>query len=352
MGGWDAPLRLRRLALWRHGRISEARPVASVSVRIECQSEMDLTAAPKGREARAARVAIVVTCFDDGATLGETIASIRDGAARAELVIVNDGSTDARTLAVLAELERLGVRVVHQPNQGQARAAMAGVEATSAPYVMRFDADDLLQPDAVEALADELDAAPQAAAAWGDVETTGLTSFRIPGIPALDPWLVTYTNCITGSGTLVRRSALTSVGGWQLREGFEDWDLWMSLADAGFTGVCVPRVVFRYRRDHGGQLTGWLDETDRHYRELRRRHERLFAKRPQSRRESTAPLILKGLVPLTEIVPRMSRLTRINLCELYTRLFWGGGLRATAPMVRQAAALRLRRRYFRRYGRA
>ena len=289
------------------------------------------------------RVAVVVTCFNDGETLGAAVASILDGAPEAELVIVDDGSTDAKTLALLSELdEQRGIPVIRQPNQGQARAAMAGLEASVAPYVMRFDADDLLEGGAVDALADALDETPHAAAAWGDVFTTGLTSFRIPGALALDPWLITYTNCITGSGSLFRRTALTAVGGWQLREGFEDWDLWMALADAAYEGVYVPRLVFQYRRDETGQLATWLSDTARHYNELRRRHERLFSRRSQNRRGSAAPLLLKLLVPMTEFLP-VSRLTRINLCELFTRLVWGGGLRATLPMIQQGTAIRLRR---------
>ncbi len=253
--------------------------------------------------ASGARVAVIVTCFNDGATLAQTVATIPDSGSAVELVIVNDGSTDAQTLSVLSDLEREGVHVLHQSNEGQARAAMVGADQTSAPYVMRFDADDLLEPGAVESLADALDHSPKAAAARGDVATTGLTTFRIPGIPALDPWLVTYTNCITGSGCLFRRSALTAVGGWQLREGFEDWDLWMSLADSALEGVYVPRVIFRYRRDEGGQLAAWLGDTAEHYSELRRRHEHLFSGRSQNRRRSPAPRLLKLLVPLTELLP-------------------------------------------------
>ncbi|MFL5915900.1 MAG: glycosyltransferase [Gaiellaceae bacterium] len=299
--------------------------------------------------AASCRVAIIVTCFNDGETLGEAVASIRASAAHAELIIVDDGSTDPPTLDLLSQLERGGVEILRQTNQGQAKAAMAGVAATSAPYVMRFDADDLLEPGATDALADALDGVPDRAAAWGDVATTGLTTFCIPGVPELDPWLVTYTNCITGSGTLFRRSALTEVGGWQLREGYEDWDLWMSLAEAGFRGVHVPRVVFSYRRDECGQLATWLGDTERYYGQLRKRHERLFSMRSRMRRESTAPLLLKLLVLITEVIPGLSRLMRINLCELLMRLLWGGGLRGTAPMIWQATGLRLRRKFFRRH---
>jgi glycosyltransferase involved in cell wall biosynthesis len=284
-----------------------------------------------------------VTCHDDGATLGETMASIGTEP-DIELVLVDDGSTDAATLRLLDQLERAGVRVIRQENQGQAAAGMTGVRASSAPYVMRFDADDLLEPGAVAALADALDAAPEAVAAWGDVQTFGSTSFRVPTAPALDPWLVTYVNCMTGSGSLLRRTALAESGGWQLREGFEDWDVWMSLAELGHHGVYVPRVVFRYRRDAGGRLAGWLGKTEEYYEELRRRHRTLFSRRLENRRRSAAPTALTLAVRAVDAMPWLPRLAKIELSEMFTHLFWNGGVRMTAPMVRQGLALRLRRR--------
>jgi hypothetical protein len=219
---------------------------------------------------------------------------------------------------------------------------MAGVEATSAPYVMRFDADDLLEPGAADALADALDREAELAAAWGDMQTFGLTDFRVPGVPALDPWLVTYTNCIPGAGVLFRREALVAVSGWELRDGFEDWDLWMKLAECGHRGVHIQRVTFYYRRDQGGRLMSASERTARYFDELRSRHERLFELRHENRRESAAPQVLKLLVPVTDLIPGVPRLLRMNLCELLIRLFWGGGLHATLPMVRQAATVRLR----------
>src|SRR2546430_8507742 len=70
-------------------------------------------------EVTAAGVAILVACHDDAATIRETIDSLR-GEAGIELVVVDDGSTDPKTLEVLAELERAGIRILHQGNAGPA----------------------------------------------------------------------------------------------------------------------------------------------------------------------------------------------------------------------------------------
>ena len=71
------------------------------------------------------RIAVVVPCFNDGATLRETLASIQEPE-EIELVVVDDVSDDPETLRVLAELEAAGTRVLHQENRGLAAARMAG----------------------------------------------------------------------------------------------------------------------------------------------------------------------------------------------------------------------------------
>jgi GT2 family glycosyltransferase len=161
-------------------------------------------------------------------------------------------------------------------------------------------------------------------------------------VPSLDPWLLTYTNCVPGTGCLVRRSALIEAGGWQLRDGWEDWDLWLALTERGWKGVYVPRVAFHYRRDEEGRHMESLEEAEPNYADLRRRHERLFTSRDINRRASVAPRAVKLAVPIIEELPGLSRLRRIQLCELVTRLFWSGGLRATTTMASQAAVWRLR----------
>jgi glycosyltransferase involved in cell wall biosynthesis len=296
------------------------------------------------------RVAIVVPCYNGGATVGEAVASIRGEPEDVELVVVDDGSTDALTLDLLAELDQQGVRVIHQANQGPSAAAMTGFRATSASLIMRFDSDDVLEPGAVGVLVDALDRKPEAAVAWGDVQTFGVTTFRVPTAPSLDPWLVTYVNCVPGAGCLFRRAALGAAGGWQLRDGFEDWDVWMSFAERGYSGIHVPQVTFRYRRVESGRQVDSVGDTDAHFTALRNRHASLFAKRSENRRRSNAPLGLKLAVRVVEALPWVPRLAKIQLCELFTHLFWNGGLRMSSEMLRQAIVLRLQRSYRGRRG--
>lgn len=244
---------------------------------------------------------MVVPCYDDGVTLPKTLASLR-GQEPHELAIVDDGSTDAGTLELLERLRAEGVLVLRQANKGPAAARMAGVAATHAPYVYPLDADDLVAPGGLTALGDALDRNPGAAAAWGLERTFGLAALEISHPEGLDPWLVTYLN-ESPIAALIRRERLLEAGGWQVRSGYEDWDLWMSMAERGFTCVRVPDLVFLHRL-HGARR--YAENRSRHaaiYEELRWRHPLLFQSRRRNWRRSSAPLRLRLLLPLIAAVP-------------------------------------------------
>src|SRR5829696_8738597 len=142
------------------------------------------------------RVAVVIPCFDDGATIRDAVDSVL-AQEPCELVIVNDGSTDRATLQVLAELAEDGHHVIHQRNRGTSAARMTGVWATSAPFVFPLDADDAVLPGGLTTLADTLEERPALAAAWGSVAVFGEVERQERSRAAtLDPWRITYFNNI------------------------------------------------------------------------------------------------------------------------------------------------------------
>jgi glycosyltransferase involved in cell wall biosynthesis len=272
-----------------------------------------------------------VPCFNDGGTLGETVDSLRIQGP-CELVVVNDGSTDEATLDVLRELEDGGVRVVHQENQGLSAARTAGLRATRSRYVLPLDADDLLAPEAVERLADALDDHPEYAAAWGAVEVFGDVRNYNRAVGRLDPWRITYYNGLPYS-SLFRRTALEAVGGWQLNAGgYEDWDVWMSFAERGYSGIHVPTPTLRYRV-HGARM--FNEARERHdliYAELRRRHPTLFESRRENWRRSREPWREKLLVPA---IDRLGFLSFVSKRRLYLSV-------SNPPVALRLALRRLR----------
>ena len=271
--------------------------------------------APKGS------VAVVIPCFNDGATLEDAVGSAQAQDRIDELVVVDDGSTEAATLDVFRSLEADGVTVAHRSNGGLGAARMTGVLAASSDYVFCLDADDRLLPGALAALAEALDSDPELTLAWGDYRLFGERSWHQQTAPSLDPWQISYQNDIPAS-VLVRRSALLSSGGWELRGGYEDWDMLMGLAERGQRGRRVPIVAYEYRQ-HGPRMLG--DSASRHaeiYALLGSRHPRLFANRRKSWRHADAPWSLKLALPAIfalPVGPNRRRLLAGAACHLARR---------------------------------
>jgi glycosyltransferase involved in cell wall biosynthesis len=248
------------------------------------------------------RVAVIIPCFNDGELVREAVGSVREEEP-VEVAIVDDGSSDPLTLRVLDELEAAGATVVHQQNAGVPAARTAGLRASSAPYVFPLDADDQAVPGTLAKMADLLDSRPDVAVTFGDYEEFGAHE-AVRVVPDwLDPYRVAFANEYAISA-LFRREALERIGGWEVAgrdiRGYEDWHVWMALAENGEKGVHVGAGSLGYRRRiHGSRLLSQARRRHRElYRSLRELHPRLFAELREHRRRSDLSRPRKLLYPL------------------------------------------------------
>lgn len=194
------------------------------------------------------RVAVVVTCWNLGAYLPETIRSIRAQTfTDYEICVVDDGSTDPATLEVLGRLPA-DIRRVTTENRGLPAARNAGLRATSGEYVCAVDADDILSPSLLEKSVERLNASPTLAFVSHWLRAFGDESWELRPAQCDLPGLLD-TNPVNGAA-LIRRSVVAAVGGWDetMRDGGEDWEFWIRVVSGGYRGEIIPEVLFEYRR--------------------------------------------------------------------------------------------------------
>lgn len=242
-------------------------------------------AAVSGRKAAAVAgdrpgVAVVIPCYNHGAYIRETLESVRaqDWPA-VETVVVDDGSTDEKTVRVLDELRGEGWNVIRQENQGLSAARNTGVRATDAPFFIALDADDRIEPEFIRTLIGPLLKDGSLGYSYSHVRFFGAAG-GVWQCPAYDPRKLLVEN-LSVATAVVRRAAFDLVGGYSrdMVHGFEDWDFWLALLSAGFHGHCTPQPLFGYRKHPPGK--SMLDKTQRHRAEMVQKmvehHRDLFA---------------------------------------------------------------------------
>ncbi|HEX4308052.1 MAG TPA: glycosyltransferase family 2 protein [Solirubrobacterales bacterium] len=211
------------------------------------------------------QVAVVVPSWNSAGLLPALLDSLPTDGATAELVVVDNGSRDG-TLALLRER---GVEHIALPaNLGFAAAMNRGVAATAAPFVLGLNADTVVGPGAIGALAAALAANPDLGgvaprilqlereardvaaarlysagqALTPDGRAVELGAGEEQGVAAARPGAV-FGVC--GAACLLRRELFAELGGYD--ESFfafyEDVDLNVRARIAGWDFAYVPEAV-------------------------------------------------------------------------------------------------------------
>lgn len=223
-------------------------------------------------------VGVVIPCYGYADLVAEAIESaLGQSRPPAQVLVVDDGSPDG-TGAVAARFSDRGVEYVRRPNGGPAAARNTGAAACRTDYLVFLDADDRLDPAYVERTLPVLASAPEEV---GYVYTQcryfgaedGITSFPAWDARRLLRWPFVHASALLRT-QLVRRFPYDE----RTRTGVEDWDFYLTLAEAGFEGMLVDEPLLWYRK-HGGSSRGdglAADPTaDRTFREILRKHWRI-----------------------------------------------------------------------------
>lgn len=198
-------------------------------------------------------VSVVIPCYNTHAYLNQTICSVRGQTFQnIEIIVIDDGSTDPATIDCLNHLGE-NVLVIHQSNQGLPAARNAGFAVARGEFVLPLDADDWLEPDAVEKLINVLKQSPEAGFSFSHIcmegEGQGVLTKHYNFFEQL--FLNQLSYCL-----MLRKSLWQAAGGYDetMRRGYEDWEFNIRLGSMGCFGIVVPMPLFHYRVSRNGML--------------------------------------------------------------------------------------------------
>jgi FkbM family methyltransferase len=211
-------------------------------------------------------ISLVMPALNAALTLPETLQSLTQQSFKDfELVLINDGSTDA-TLQIAADFaQHLQIRIIsHTRPHGVAQSLNDGVMASDCEWIARLDADDLATPDRLErqlhflkthTTIDVCGSAMQVFSS--DAPGTRQLQYVLdhPPTDAKIRTALLQRCAIAHPSVLCRRSVFERIGLYDAAFDFaEDYELWCRGSTKGIRFANLPEVLTWYRQ-HSSQVS-------------------------------------------------------------------------------------------------
>jgi len=205
---------------------------------------------------------VVITTFNRQALVPKAIESVKNADKDAEIIVVDDASTD-QTESVCKGIS--GIKYIRMSrNSGTAAARNAGILASNNPYIAFLDDDDKRLPHSFNSQLVILKNHSDCALVHGRPLYADQNDKLISGYSSDQPFpqgdvLINLfrKNFITLSSVIVKKECIQNAGLFDTsREmlGLEDWDMWLRMAlSYSILAVEEPVVIYRKPAFRSGQ---------------------------------------------------------------------------------------------------
>ena len=195
------------------------------------------------------KVSIIVPCYNQENFVEECLESIRKQSYKnIECIIVNDGSTDQscnRIIQFCSKDSRFSY--IDKKNEGVSVARNTGILHSSGKYILPVDADDIIAEDYVKECVTVLESHPDYKVVYCRAKKFGEVNFEWI-LPPYSLETELCRNCIFCSA-MFRKDDFEKSSGYNpnMKEGFEDWDFWISFLGNGEKVYKIDKILFYYR---------------------------------------------------------------------------------------------------------
>lgn len=210
-----------------------------------------------------ASIGVVVPAFNAVSTVERALESVLvQTVPPAEVVVVDDGSSDGTQAVVMDFIGKHGLRnwrCQRQPNAGPAAARDTGIRSMTSIQVALLDADDAWGPEHLRRSLNALD--EQGFDVVGSrLQRRRDASDDLQAAPVVvNPSAMLFRNPYFTSTVAFRRQAYLDAGGFDTKQRYaEDYKLWLAMAFGGFTLGLLPYTDASYRS--GGTVAPGLSQ--------------------------------------------------------------------------------------------
>jgi len=194
-------------------------------------------------------VSIIIPCFNDGQFLNESVKSAKDLIyVNKEIIVIDDGSSDVNTIKIIEELknDKDVTVIVHDINKGLPAARNTAISKAKGYYILPHDVDDTFDKSYLLFAVSEAEKNEKISPVYCDTNHIGF----IQGVQERPEWSLVQLKKgpFIVSCSLFRKKAWEDISGYdETMKGWEDYDLWWRMANKGYTGKRIPKVLFNYR---------------------------------------------------------------------------------------------------------
>ena len=202
-------------------------------------------------------LSVVIPYYNMGKYITECVDSVKASTwPDIEILIINDGSTEEESLAVLQQLEQVkGVKVLSKPNEGLSDTRNYGALKAAGDWLAFLDADDKVTPDYYEKTIKVLKNYENVFFAGCFVQYFGETQRKWVSYCPQPPYSLVH-NPLNSSGLVYKKEAFLQGGlnDRKLEYGLEDYESVVHLLSKGYNGVVLPEFMFQYRVRNGSMI--------------------------------------------------------------------------------------------------
>lgn len=210
------------------------------------------------------KVSVIVPCYNQSHYLEEALQSVSAQTYQDwECLIINDGSTDdTEPIGQLWARKDPRFTCYTKPNGGLSNARNFGIEKAEGIYILPLDADDKISSNYIELCVKALEI-HHAKLVYGRVEQFGVRT----GIWDLGSY--SFNGLLNSNmihcAAMYRKEDWKRVGGYDetLREGLEDWELWVHILEAQDLVQFLDTITFYYRIKEESMITLMGKEKER-----------------------------------------------------------------------------------------
>jgi glycosyltransferase involved in cell wall biosynthesis len=197
-------------------------------------------------------ISIVIPVYNQADKLAACLDSIlKQSYGNYEVIIIDDGSTDNIEPVLRKYQNEFGhkMQFVSQENQGANPARNYGAKLAKGEYLLFCDADIELSPDMLSEMSRVLNENKNKSYAYSSFKW-GWKTFKLWPFDSKKLEEMPYIH----TTSLIRREHFPGFD--QNIKRLQDWDLWLTMLEKGYTGIWIDKTLFKVAT--GGTMSKWL----------------------------------------------------------------------------------------------